>query len=135
MNDTPASRWIGFATLVVALLVAVAACAAQTPGTEEPTASEVVAVHEDVDYYGACGNEVLQLDGERFYPLLEDEEIDTTRYGSGMGVHVSTVSLPGPGDDVGTLTVYGDGYAHFVSDSKTFDIWLTSESRTYNWVC
>ncbi|MCK0110787.1 hypothetical protein MWU75_01340 [Ornithinimicrobium sp. F0845] len=51
-----------------------------------------------------------------------------------MGVHILTVSEPGPGDDIGTLTVYADGRAHYVSDSGQ-EIWLVDEHRTYNWVC
>ncbi len=132
--------------LVLALTVTVAACATEPPGQDQPVPGahssggggeepEAFAVHHDVEYYGACGNEVLRLGRETYYPLLEDEELDVIRYGSGTGVHVSTVERPGPGDDIGTLTVYSDGYARFVSDSGTYDIWLTEQEREYTWEC
>lgn len=116
--------------------------ATASPTEESPTAEPdpvVVAVYEEVEFYGACGNEPLthEVDGERisYYPLLMEEEgPDVTRYGSGMGVRFGAVAPPGPGDDVGTLTVYDDGYAHFVSDSGQ-EYWLHEEPRDYNWIC
>lgn len=133
MNETTHSPWWGFGTLLVALLVTVAACGTQTsPGGDDPS---VVEVYEDVSFYGACGNEVLHHEDLVLYQLLPEEEIDVTRYGSGMGVHVRAVAPPGPGDDIGTLTLYDDGYARFVSENGEYDIWLTEEERDYNWVC
>ena len=37
--------------------------------------------------------------------------------------------------DVGTVVVYVDGIARFVSDSGNLDRWLTSEEQTYPWEC
>lgn len=139
-------RWWGFALLVVALLVTVAACGTQTrdpggdPDAATTTASggvepQVVTVHEDVLFYPACGNEVLHHEGVDFYQLLPEEDIEVVRLGFGAGVGVPLVAPPGPGDDVGTLTVYSDGFARFVSDSGLLDVWLTQEFRDYNWVC
>ena len=39
-----------------------------------PSGTEITAVYEDVDYYGACGNETLTTDeGISFYPLTPEE--------------------------------------------------------------
>lgn len=140
--------------LSIALVLALSACgeasteAPGAPGGPETSSTStdphaVQAVYENVSYYGACGNEVLHHDSLTLYPLHDDEEIDVTSYsagsglpfyGFGMGLRVPAISEPGPGDDVGTLTLYADGYARFVSDSGT-EIWLTQEQRDYNWVC
>jgi hypothetical protein len=45
------------------------------------------------------------------------------------------VAEPGPGDDVGTLVVWADGVARWVSDSGNLDVWLIAEELTYDWVC
>lgn len=139
-------RWWGFGLLVVALLVTVAACGTQAgdtggdqngatttaTGAVEP---QVVAVHEGVLFYPACGNEVLRHEGVDYYSLLPEEDVTVLRLGRGAGVSIHLVAPPGPGDDVGTLTIYSDGFAHFVSDSGDLDVWLTQEFRNYNWVC
>lgn len=136
-------RWWGVGLLVIALLVTVAACGTGsgehggdpdevTTGPGEP---EVVAVHDDVLFYPACGNEVLRHEGQELYMLLPEEDIETLRLGHGTSVKVPVVAPPEPGDDIGTLTVYSDGYARFVSDAGGFDVWLTSEHREYNWIC
>ncbi|NLG19932.1 MAG: DUF3597 domain-containing protein [Actinomycetales bacterium] len=151
--DTTDSPWWGFGTLVAALLVTVAACgqaagpdpapgaggtqtSAPASGAAEPEQVEVVAVHEDVDYYIGCADAPLRHEGLEFWPLLpeEREDLDLVRYGTGMGVHIVAVAEPGPGDDIGTLTVYADGRAHYVSHSGQ-EIWLVDEPREYNWVC
>jgi hypothetical protein len=106
---------------------------------------EVLRVVEDVEYYGACGDETLIVDGSSFYPLLPDEvdALDQDRYPTsavvtepeeGLGRTVLLVAPPGPGDDIGLLLVYADGMARFKSESGWI-IWLTTEPRTYNWVC
>jgi hypothetical protein len=48
---------------------------------------------------------------------------------------VGRVVAPGPGDDVGTLVIYQNGLAYWVSDSGDLDTWLTDTELTYNWVC
>ena len=40
-----------------------------------------------------------------------------------------------PGDDTGTLTIYDDGTAYWVSDNGDLDTWLTTDEITYEWVC
>lgn len=139
-------RWVGFGVLALALAVTVAACGAETSGpggdgkssatsAVAPAEPEVVAVHEDVRFYPACGNEVLRYEDLELYMLLRGEDIEEVRFGHGQGVRFLTVAPPGPGEDVGTLTVYSDGYARFVSDNGAFDVWLTPEPRDYNFVC
>lgn len=120
---------------MAACLFLVTGCAPPAPGSVQP--EEVI---EDAQYYYACGNEVLVLDdGRVFYPLLrEDQEtFDTEPYAAGAIVSVdrfAAVMPPGPGDDTGTLTIYEDGMAHWVSDSGT-EAWLTTETIEYNWMC
>ena len=116
------------------------------PGSTAPEAGrsgvEVVAVVEDVDYYGACGNETLTTDdGESFFPLSSDEvdALDPDQYATGDTgrsgfVAAPRVVPPGPGDDIGTLVIYADGIARFESDSGQVR-WLTDEYREYNFVC
>ncbi|MFK5636015.1 MULTISPECIES: hypothetical protein [unclassified Ornithinimicrobium] len=125
----------------------------------------VVQVYEDVAFYPACGNEVLDLNGTTWYQLLPDEQdiLDQgrdpessvgpasperfTSVGSSAipaevpmmtlrgGIHVPMVVAPGPGDDTGEVTVFTDGLALFESDSGDLTTWLTTEERTYTWAC
>ncbi|MGD8150598.1 hypothetical protein [Ornithinimicrobium sp. Y1694] len=182
--------------LPLALALALSACgtggdhgAARTSGA--PTSSgdaphvtsgpvAVAEVHRGVPFYPACGNEVLQLDGQTWYQLLPEERdtFDDSRYGldspqshspdpefdaapiRGMpslaadlpamprlisagapgfapmsGMAFPAIPAPEPGDDVGTVTIFTDGMAHFVSDSGELERWLTTEEREYGWVC
>lgn len=134
-----ASRWWGFGTLTVAILVTIAACGATDKGADGQSATTaepaVLAVHEGVRFYPACGNEVLHYEDLTLYMLLREESIEELRLGHGAGIRLLTVAPPEPGEDLGTLTVYSDGYARFVSDNGAFDVWLTSEPRDYNFVC
>lgn len=125
----------------------------------------VVQVHEDVAFYPACGNEVLDLYGTTWYQLLPEEQRpmpDDLDYENSIapaspgtftmvrsalrpsqepsmslthGRNVPAVVAPGPGDDVGDVTVFTDGLALFESDSGDLTTWLTLEERTCNWVC
>lgn len=135
--------------------------ASSTPSLGRSGAPVVVDVHLGVSYYGACGNEVLQYRGRTYWPMLPEElegldlqqqrallappdspssaqdstHTDTAR----QGVVVAAAALPlvappGPGDDTGTLTVFSDEVAHFISDSGN-ETWLTTASRSYGWVC
>jgi hypothetical protein len=45
------------------------------------------------------------------------------------------VVAPGPGDDIGTLVVWSDGVARWVSDSRDLDVWMVDDEITYGWVC
>ena len=113
-----------------------------TPSTADatPGSIEIAAVLPAFEYYGACGNETVDVDGTIFYPVLPERmaEIDLARYPVEDAVATASgllrVLAPGPGDDVGTMIVYIDGNARFQSDSGRV-VWLTDEEQTYNWVC
>lgn len=156
-------RGTGTRIIGVLLAAAVAGCAgggegsgapgdADATGVDDATAASggdrgVVEVVDDVGYYGACGNETLELDdGRRFYPLLP-EEIEQLGVENSYGEEatgelviaapvsvVLAVSEPGPGDDVGSLTIFDDGFARFDSESG-WELWLTEDERTYEWEC
>lgn len=120
-----------------------------TPDTTTPEAPDgpvpVVAVHDDVEYYIACADVSLTVDGIRWYPVAEwgNEQtaevveritsVDRERPDGPIGF-APRVAPPGPGDDIGTLYVYADDFAWFESDSG-LTIWLTQEEITYTWVC
>ena len=121
------------------------------------TPGEAVAVTEDVEFYPACGNETLTLDGTTWYPFTpangEDfmvpSALASLRLGDDMfgdGAHVGwarasavrvlpAVVAPGPGDDTGTLVEYEGGFAHWTSDNGALETWLTTTEITYSWVC
>ena len=117
----------------------------------EPLLVEVAAVHERVEYYGACGNETVTVDGVTYYPLFNEAYprpdgvgriLELDRYPvagavlaiRGASTTVGRVAPPGPGDDIGDLIVYVDGTARFESDSG-WVIWLTDQQQTYDWEC
>jgi hypothetical protein len=109
--------------------------------TDAPAALiEVADIHTGVEYYGACGNETVVVEGTTFYPLLPDDldDLDETRYPLEMvdpgQSGLMRVVQPGPGDDVGTMIVYADGTARFQSDSGRV-VWLTDQEQQYDWVC
>lgn len=130
-----------FRVMVAASLCIVSGCGEDDVGT--PSVVDVVDVVDNVEYYGACGNETLVVGSSTFYPLLPDERaaLDTSKYPlnhpnglvSGIGGKVR-VQEPEPGDDIGTLTVYSDGIARFESDSGRI-VWLSTDQRTYDWDC
>jgi hypothetical protein len=157
-------RWIPVMLVPLVAVAALAGCGSDsedagtetsTPGSTPvssptlpaPSGVEVAMVLEDVEYYGACGNEILDLDEGTFYPLTSDEvealqeELYATLVGTpaagtepaGM-IAAPRVAPPGPGDDVGTLVVYADGVARFESDSGQVR-WLSDEVHEYNFVC
>ena len=114
-----------------------------TSVTTPPNAVEIAAVFEGFEYYGACGNETVEVGGTMFYPLFRDEQRDLDgsqypkRYDDSDVVSpggLLRVPAPGPGDDIGTMIVYSDGMARFESDSGRV-IWLTDREHRYNWVC
>ncbi|MFW5933902.1 MAG: hypothetical protein ACOCT8_04140 [Actinomycetota bacterium] len=128
--------------VAAALAVMLAGCGGSDSGSDDDVpVSETI---EDVDYYFACGNEVLELpDGRRFYPFEDQDAVDEGSYLSAPTPQAAsrilvatTLAVPPPetGDDIGTLTIYADGTARFVSESGT-EAWLTDEERTYNWDC
>lgn len=125
-----------------ALLLATSACSGDGdgPGTEVVTQVRVVETVEDFAYYNPCANEPVQVGQQTFYPLLQDEIADLDRelyvaeeQGSPL-TGMLRVAPPGPGDDVGTMTLYEDGVARYVADSGD-ESWFDDQERTYNWVC
>lgn len=130
------------ATIAVALAVVLAACGGGAPVAGN--GAHVAETVQDVDYYYACGNEVLELpDGRRFYPFVDQDAVDEDAYLGAATPPIASalvlatalaVPAPEPGDDTGTLTIYEDGTARFVSESGT-EAWLTEEEQTYNWEC
>ncbi len=120
-----------------------------------------VATYQDVKFYPACGNETLDYQGKTWFPFrpanLEDfpgadgatnadasaaaatgiggASSPGTASASVRALSLPAVVAPGPGDDVGTLTVYEKGFAYWVSDSGDLDTWLTNHELTYNWAC
>ena len=96
---------------------------------------EPAEVLEDVEYYYACGNEILELpDGRTFYPLVPQSlGLGEVAAGAAGPRVVLAVVEPGPGDDTGTLTIYADGSADWESDSG-IEARLTDEPQTYDFV-
>jgi hypothetical protein len=110
----------------------------------------IVALHEDVSFYPACGNETLTFEGLTWYQLnyydgydeeyaaiyqaFADAERDPSPVVGRRGFAPAVVE-PGPGDDVGTLVIWADGVARWVSDSGDLDVWMVDEEITYNWEC
>ena len=101
-----------------------------------------------VAFYPACGNEILEYEGSTWYPLLPDDQKPAptdlaqptaqalgASGGRGISTSVHFVVAPGPGDDTGTLTIFDDGTAYWVSDNGDLDTWLTTDEITYDWVC
>jgi len=135
-------RIYGVAATVAVLLLA--GCTAGTPAGEV----HKVGTYTDVPFYPACGNEILEYEGSIWYPLLPDDQKPAptdlpeptgqaagASGGRGISASVHLVVAPGPGDDTGTLTIYDDGTAYWVSDNGHLDTWLTTDEITYEWVC
>ena len=127
----------------VLVLITSAACTNEPsggPGTEVVTQVGISETYDDFDYYGPCANEPLQIGDTTFYPLLDDEiaALDRDRYapaGSASDVTgMLRIAPPGPGDDIGTMTVYEDGVARFETDSGK-EWWFNDQEHTYNWEC
>lgn len=155
-----AGAWVT-ALLTGLLLAALGGCATVTPGGPHnggephdygvPGAVESVAT--GVRYYPACGDETLDHDGRRWFQFtpsnlqdfpdpavaLDSRADAPAGVGGGapgaVAASAPRVVAPGPGDDIGTLVVYAEGFAYWVSDSGRLDTWLTSREQRYNWVC
>lgn len=124
-------------------MVGCAPQAAEVPGARQ-------AVVENVQFYPACGNETLTLDGVTWYPFVPEDSAafpaplalasgDLAGPGTSRGTATSrdlpAVAAPGPGDDTGSLVIYDGGYAYFRSDSGEISTWLTTDKIDYNFVC
>ena len=55
--------------------------------------------------------------------------------GAGVEGFAKRVIPPGPRDDIGTLVVWADGVARWISDSGKLDVWMTDDEVVYTWVC
>lgn len=109
----------------------------------------IVGVYEDVAFYPACGNETLTFDRQIWYQLNHydgsDDEyaaiyqafVDAEREPSPVVGPRGFVRVapPGPGDDIGTLVIWADGVARWVSDSGGLDTWMVDDELTYDWEC
>ncbi len=141
--------WSRLGSVVIAVLIS-AACGSDEPAGTEPTTvatpePEIVAVYRNFEYYGACGNETVLIENTVFSPVPTEPTddvvpgvavaIDESRYPLPPDLNgLVRVAPPGPGDDIGTMIVYSDGFARFESDSGWI-IWLTDQEQTYGWVC
>jgi hypothetical protein len=104
----------------------------------------LVETYGEVEYYPACGNELVEFEGTTWYPfkpttdwpepIFDGPTASALALPSG-GKGIAMVAAPGPGDDVGTLLVFDNGIAYFMSDSMNIHTWLTTRHITYNWVC
>lgn len=113
----------------------------------DPTAeATIVDVYDGVGFYPACGNETLTHEGVEWhqvnrveYPEIYDRAANGFRENAPEAVTVQRfaprVAEPGPGDDIGTLVVWSDDVAYFVSDSGDLWAWLVQDELTYEWVC
>ncbi len=120
-------------------------------GTTSSTPVDIAGVYESIEFYPACGNEPLQHEGVTWYPIVHtgfdpidaalrariDEVFAVNREDSPVvGAHgFARVVAPGPGDDIGTLVVWSDGVARWVSDSRELDVWMIDDEIIYTWVC
>ena len=119
---------------------------------QSPAPVEIVGVYEDVKAYPACGNETLDHDGVTWYPVMRlgyqpfdsslqaraDEILAVDRVdppSARLQAFARRVPSPGPGDDIGTLVVWVDGVARWVSDSGKLDVWMIDDEITYTWEC
>lgn len=119
--------------------------------TESPDPVPILDVYDDVEFYPACGNETLNHSGQMWYPIARvgfdpmdaslQETVDAV-----LGVEreespvarmqgLVRVSPPEPGDDVGTMVVWADGVARWVSDNGDLDVWMIDREITYTWDC
>ena len=119
--------------------------------TVAATPVEIVGVYEAIEFYPACGNETLAHQGVTWYVLVHsgtdpmdpnlqdriDEVLRVEREDSPVSgpQGFARVPTPGPGDDVGTLVVWADGVARWVSDSRGLDVWMIDDSIRYIWEC
>ena len=105
----------------------------------------IASASEHVDAYPACGNEPVRHDGVTWYPFDAGsapelwksaiESVNREVYEVAIVSGFARVAPPGPGDDLGTLIVWADGIARWMSDSGNLDVWLTTDELTYDWVC
>ncbi len=116
-----------------------------------------IGTYDGVRFYPACGNETLAYEGKVWFPFRPANPEDFPMAGAvaddataaahgltgsgaaaGPGTVTASVGMvvaPGPGDDVGTLTVYERDFAHWVSESGYLVTWRTNTKIEYGWAC
>lgn len=123
----------------------------EIPPTSPPAPVPIASVFESVEFYPACGSETLDHLGVTWYQLVHpgyeaaypelqerfDEVIAVDRAASPVAgiAGFARVGPPGPGDDIGTLVVWADGVARWVSDSGQLDVWMVDERIVNPWPC
>ena len=139
-------------TLIGAVTIEPTPPITSTPGEPQRAVVPIVGTYEGVAFYPACGTEVLDHEGVTWYTLAHDGAQATDPEFSkrlsllaaverepspvsGVNGFVARVAEPGPGDDIGTLVVWDDGVARFVSDSGDLDVWLVDDELEYTWAC
>jgi hypothetical protein len=85
--------------------------------------------------HGAAGLQILYSDADR--QNMVDEMFAVARAESPVAGRYGLIKVvaPGPGDDIGTLVVWADGVARWVSDSRNLDVWMIDDPIRYAWVC
>lgn len=112
---------------------------------EPPPPVEIAEVIDDVAYYPGCANEPVAIAGTTWYPVPDwgsaavaalYDDITSVEREEPVVIQgfAPRVAEPGPGDDIGTLVVYADGYARYESDSGIV-MWMTTDPVTYDWIC
>ncbi len=117
----------------------------------EPGPVSIVGVYEEIEFYPACVNETLDHLGVTWFPIVAaggqpidpalqprvDEILAIDRETSPIaGVQgIVRIPGPGPGDDIGTLVVWDDGVARWVSNSRDLDVWMIDDEIRYMWAC
>jgi len=134
-------RWLVAVIVTVVCLAAVGAGLLFVNLNVSPGSTNYASRIDDVVYYPACGNEVLEFEGRTWYPIVrenwqppQDQALGVTG-GAGIAMTVPMVAAPGPGDDVGTLYIWNMGRAYWASDNGDLATWLTLVPQSYNWVC
>jgi hypothetical protein len=143
---------------VVSCSIAFAGCGSDDQSPAAATPVGIVGVYEAIEFYPACGNETLNHQGVTWYTLVPvgfdlparltsnpgdadrqnmiDEVFAVARAESPVaGRYGLKVVPPGPGDDIGTLVVWADGVARWVSDSRNLDVWMIDDPIRYIWAC
>lgn len=111
--------WIGAAAVIVAIAVAVTWTifhVVSGPGDPLKTVAGVF-------YVPGCGDDPLELDGTTWYPISPVTDGDFR------------ANPPTPGDGQGTITIYANGRAYFVTGAGTYHSWLTTTPQDYSGVC
>lgn len=137
---------------VVTMVLALAGCALSGAKSVDPqgtydfgTPGSVESTLTGVDYDPTCGNETLQGDGRTWFPFTPSNAdefpdpaleilpmIDGLRAAGTSGETGEASEAP---YDVGTLVIYENGLAYWVSDSRAYDTWLTNRELDFTWLC